>query len=451
MRELRVVLVGSLKKRGMVADLVREPLARDENPEECRSFHTSLDDATLELAVLDMGSEMEPEELELRAEQWAADLFLFVVDSLVLGRVRQVEGFALSLLPCVFVTMGVELEPRPGGIYVAYSREETFEDCRRALEHWALQAARDAMYTVLLAMRFAPKSCFRRLPAAVVRRVCEMVRDTWHEQAAPRKKVAMRQCYGLVLIGDGGCGKSALAIQLVSNHFVEEFDPTIEDSYRRQISVDGREVVLEILDTAGCEEFSAMRPYSMERGQGFLLCFSVVSRSSFRGCNYFLEELFRVKGRRKSVVVVVGLMTDRDNREVEHEEARAWAASFGFGYMEASSRTAVGVKECFFELVRAIDSFRAAPWKAALCVMAMRRFGCGSVWWGMPRDVAKLIAKRVRDEYYDQVVKAGPENVSDRLREIVRASLAALCLSSCRKTDGRRFGETVLRLSDEQI
>uniref|UniRef100_A0A8R1I9Q0 Small monomeric GTPase n=1 Tax=Caenorhabditis japonica TaxID=281687 RepID=A0A8R1I9Q0_CAEJA len=40
--------------------------------------------------------------------------------------------------------------------------------------------------------------------------------------------------YKLVVVGDGGVGKSALTIQLIQNHFVEEYDPTIEDSYRKQ-------------------------------------------------------------------------------------------------------------------------------------------------------------------------------------------------------------------------
>ena len=39
----------------------------------------------------------------------------------------------------------------------------------------------------------------------------------------------------LVVLGDGGVGKSALTIQLVTNQFVEEYDPTIEDSYRKQV------------------------------------------------------------------------------------------------------------------------------------------------------------------------------------------------------------------------
>ena len=34
-------------------------------------------------------------------------------------------------------------------------------------------------------------------------------------------------------------GKSALVIQLVQNHFIDEYDPTIEDSYRKQVTIAG--------------------------------------------------------------------------------------------------------------------------------------------------------------------------------------------------------------------
>ena len=62
--------------------------------------------------------------------------------------------------------------------------------------------------------------------------------------------------YKLVVVGAGGVGKSALTIQLIQNHFVDEYDPTIEDSYRKQVreiswTMDwsGRiEKVLEVLD-----------------------------------------------------------------------------------------------------------------------------------------------------------------------------------------------------------
>ena len=45
--------------------------------------------------------------------------------------------------------------------------------------------------------------------------------------------------YKLVVVGAGGVGKSALTIQLIQNHFVDEYDPTIEDSYRKQVKIYG--------------------------------------------------------------------------------------------------------------------------------------------------------------------------------------------------------------------
>lgn len=57
----------------------------------------------------------------------------------------------------------------------------------------------------------------------------------------------------LSLLAAGGVGKSALTIQLIQNHFVDEYDPTIEDSYRKQVVIDGETCLLDILDTAGQE------------------------------------------------------------------------------------------------------------------------------------------------------------------------------------------------------
>jgi len=55
--------------------------------------------------------------------------------------------------------------------------------------------------------------------------------------------------YKIVVLGSGGVGKSALTVQFVQGIFVEKYDPTIEDSYRKQVEVDGQQCMLEILDT----------------------------------------------------------------------------------------------------------------------------------------------------------------------------------------------------------
>lgn len=66
--------------------------------------------------------------------------------------------------------------------------------------------------------------------------------------------LALETLFDLVTTA-GGVGKSALTIQLIQNHFVDEYDPTIEDSYRKQVVIDGETCLLDILDTAGQEEY----------------------------------------------------------------------------------------------------------------------------------------------------------------------------------------------------
>jgi len=65
--------------------------------------------------------------------------------------------------------------------------------------------------------------------------------------------------FKVVVLGSGGVGKSALTVQFVSGCFIEKYDPTIEDFYRKEIEVDNSPCVLEILDTAGTEQFASMR------------------------------------------------------------------------------------------------------------------------------------------------------------------------------------------------
>ncbi len=57
----------------------------------------------------------------------------------------------------------------------------------------------------------------------------------------------------------------------VHQHFVEEYDPTIEDSYRKQLEVDGGVYLLDLLDTAGQEKYSAMQDQYMRQGDAYLM------------------------------------------------------------------------------------------------------------------------------------------------------------------------------------
>ncbi|KYQ94050.1 Ras GTPase [Tieghemostelium lacteum] len=161
--------------------------------------------------------------------------------------------------------------------------------------------------------------------------------------------------YKLVIVGGGGVGKSALTIQLIQNHFIDEYDPTIEDSYRKQVNIDDETCLLDILDTAGQEEYSAMRDQYMRTGQGFLCVYSITTRSSFDEIGSFREQILRVKDKDRVPMIVIGNKCDLDHdRQVSISEGQDLAKSYGAPFLETSAKIRVNVEEAFFSLVREI-------------------------------------------------------------------------------------------------
>ena len=164
--------------------------------------------------------------------------------------------------------------------------------------------------------------------------------------------------YKLVVVGAGGVGKSALTIQLIQNHFVDEYDPTIEDSYRKQVVIDKETCLLDILDTAGQEEYSAMRDQYMRTGEGFLLVFSVNNLSSFKDIDNYREQIKRVKDSETVPMVLVGNKCDLSNRSVNLDNARILARNYDVPFIETSAKTRMGVDDAFYSLVREIREHR---------------------------------------------------------------------------------------------
>ncbi|ORY00636.1 ras-related protein Rap-1b-like protein [Basidiobolus meristosporus CBS 931.73] len=163
--------------------------------------------------------------------------------------------------------------------------------------------------------------------------------------------------YKLVVLGSGGVGKSALTVQFVQSIFVEKYDPTIEDSYRKQVEVDGQQCMLEILDTAGTEQFTAMRDLYMKNGQGFVLVYSITSMATFNDLAELREQIVRVKDSEQVPTVLVGNKSDLEAdrcvpREVGLELSQHW---HGATFFETSARKRSNVDEAFFELVRQIN------------------------------------------------------------------------------------------------
>ncbi|KNC82549.1 hypothetical protein SARC_05162 [Sphaeroforma arctica JP610] len=89
------------------------------------------------------------------------------------------------------------------------------------------------------------------------------------------------QAYRICVVGSGGVGKSCVTLRLLKNKFAEYYDPTIEESYKKTMTIDSIGYNLEIVDTAGQEEFASFRDSSLDYGDGFVLVYSIISSSSW--------------------------------------------------------------------------------------------------------------------------------------------------------------------------
>ncbi|KAN0030341.1 hypothetical protein ACTA71_010103 [Dictyostelium dimigraforme] len=156
----------------------------------------------------------------------------------------------------------------------------------------------------------------------------------------------------LCVMGDGGVGKTAVTTQFISNHFVYYYDPTIEDSYRKQICISDKSYILDILDTAGQDELTAMRDQWIRSCEGFVLVYSITSRSSFDQVLNFREQIIQVLDRDDIPIMMIGNKSDLINeRQVTHQEGKELAQTLGMSFMEVSAKNRSNIDQVFYEAV----------------------------------------------------------------------------------------------------
>jgi small GTP-binding protein len=157
----------------------------------------------------------------------------------------------------------------------------------------------------------------------------------------------------IVVFGAGAVGKSALTIQFVQGYFITDYDPTIEDSYKRVLAVDNENIQLDILDTAGQDDFAPMRTSYMRQGKGFIIVYAIDDRASFEEVEVFHRDLTRTKGTTNVPVVICGNKCDlEDKRVVSKAEGEELAAKLSATFFETSALANINIENAFKALVK---------------------------------------------------------------------------------------------------
>eukprot|EP01084_Bolivina_argentea_P070851 128833_1 len=167
------------------------------------------------------------------------------------------------------------------------------------------------------------------------------------------------QEYRVVVLGAGAVGKSTLTIRFLTDNFLDEYDPTIEDSYRKQITLDDEPILLDILDTAGQEEFKSMRDQWIRDGHGFLLVYAINSAHTFQEINKLREHIFQSKDCESAPIVIAGNKCDlEEERQVSTAEAQQLADYWDVPFFETSAKNKINNTDVFYKVVQEIKRYK---------------------------------------------------------------------------------------------
>lgn len=172
------------------------------------------------------------------------------------------------------------------------------------------------------------------------------------------------------VVGARGVGKSTLVVQYVDSYFVESYYPTIQNQFNKQIKFRNQTYEVEILDTAGQDEFTIIQDSTIVHG--YILVFAINSRSSFDLLPVIRDKILDSTGNDDIPMILVGNKLDLE-RKVSADEATKLAKEFNIPYIEVSAKLSTGensdISKIFLGLLEQIEGEKIDVSKEGCLIM----------------------------------------------------------------------------------
>uniref|UniRef100_A0A8C2SB26 Ras homolog family member F, filopodia associated n=1 Tax=Capra hircus TaxID=9925 RepID=A0A8C2SB26_CAPHI len=126
----------------------------------------------------------------------------------------------------------------------------------------------------------------------------------------------------IVIVGDGGCGKTSLLMVYSQGSFPEHYAPSVFEKYTASVTVGSKEVTLNLYDTAGQEDYDRLRPLSYQNTHLVLICYDVMNPTSYDNVliKWFPEVTHFCRG---IPMVLIGCKTDLRKDKEQLRKLRA--------------------------------------------------------------------------------------------------------------------------------
>lgn len=160
----------------------------------------------------------------------------------------------------------------------------------------------------------------------------------------------------VAVMGYRSVGKSSLCIQFVDGQFVDSYAPTIENTFQKGFKVRGQEYQLELVDTAGQDEYTIFPTYYSMDIHGYVLVYSITSQQSFEVVQVIYDKILDIKGQVNVPIVLVGNKTDLHmERAVTTEMGKRMADQWKAVFIETSAKQHEAVNDIFTRVILEIE------------------------------------------------------------------------------------------------
>lgn len=165
----------------------------------------------------------------------------------------------------------------------------------------------------------------------------------------------------ILLCGDVNVGKSSLIIQYLQNHFVEHYDPTIDDSYRKQLIIDQQLLDLEIYDLSGNYSYQYNKDSLIDTSDGFIIVYSLSNYHSLERARLYINEI-TIKRGNYIPIILVGNKSDLYNN-ITPSQISSFLSLFTYSNIKSiqlSAKDNHSVNLLFLDIIKNIVAYKSS-------------------------------------------------------------------------------------------
>jgi len=173
-----------------------------------------------------------------------------------------------------------------------------------------------------------------------------------------------KKLYKIITLGDSGVGKTCILRRFVTGKFDKNTLSMIgfESSTKEIVLKNGNKVTLQLIDTAGQENYHALATTYIRNSDGVLFVFSHDSRESFNNIKNWLmsfkENNQDIDFDKEFPGFLVGNKCDLEHSIDDFEIENLKNEHNFYGYADTSAKDGIGIDKLFYEMGELLDRIK---------------------------------------------------------------------------------------------